>query len=175
MVGAPARGLGRLTSVLRVAVLLPIMFERGGEFLADVAALEAAGAYAELIEGSDPVSLVVLGAMAAATHRVQVGCVRGEAFSAEAWSALDRISGGRAMVFVRGERSDLLTIHGAEPGDAWIQIEMPADRMAWREALATHTARGAAGLIVPWDPRLVDLLRNQDADDDRSDLQMSTG
>ena len=52
---------------------------------------------------------------------------------------------------------------------------MPADRMAWREALATHTARGAAGLIVPWDPRLVDLLRNQDADDDRSDLQMSTG
>jgi len=44
------------------------MFERGGEFLADVAALEAAGAYAELIDSSDPVSLVVLGAMAAASR-----------------------------------------------------------------------------------------------------------
>src|SRR6266567_6756131 len=139
LVGAPARGLGRLTSVLRVAVLLPTTFQHGGEFAADVAALEAAGAYAELIEGSDPVSLVVLGALAAATRRVQVGCVRGEAFSAEAWSALDRISGGRAMVFVRGDRSDRLTVHGVEPADAWIQIEMPADRMAWREALATHT------------------------------------
>src|SRR5438094_9352059 len=79
------------------------------------------------------------------------------------------------MVFVRCELSDLLTIHGAEPADAWIQIEMPADRMAWREALATRTARGAARLIVPRDPRLVDLLRNQDTDDDRGDRQMSTG
>src|SRR6266567_1047116 len=148
LVGAPARGLGRLTSVLRVAVLLPTTFQHGGEFLADVAALETAGAYAELIEGADPVSLVVLGALAAATHRVQVGCVMGEALSTEACAALDRISGGRAMVFARGEPPERFTVQGAA---------------------------GVAGLIVPWDPRLIDLLRNPDVDDDRSDLQMSTG
>src|SRR5260370_7451104 len=90
---------GRLTSVLRVAVLLPTTFERWGEFAADVAALEAAGAYAELIEGSDPVSLVVLGALAAATRRVQVGCVRGEAFSPQAWPALARTTAAPPTLF----------------------------------------------------------------------------
>jgi hypothetical protein len=30
-------------------------------------------------------------------------------------------------------------------------------------------------VVVRWDPRLIDLLRNPDAEDDRSDLQMSTG
>ncbi len=161
--------------MLRVAVLLPTTFERWGEFVADVAALEAAGAYAELIEGSDPVSLVMLGALAAATRGVQVGCVRGEAFSAEAWAAVDRISAGRAMVFARGEPRERLTVQGVEPAEAWIQIAMPADRMAWKEALVAQGTAGTAGLIVPWDPRLIDLLRNPDADEDRSDLQMSTG
>jgi len=175
LVGAPACGLGRLTSVLRVAVLLPTTFQHGGEFLADVAALETAGAYAQLIEGSDPVSLVVLGAIAAATHRVQVGCVMGEALSAEACAALDRISGGRAMVFARGEAPERFTVQGVEPAEAWVQIAMPVDRIAWRETLAAQAAAGVAGLIVQWDPRLIDLLRNPDADDDRSDLQMSTG
>ena len=161
--------------MLRVAVLLPITFQRGGEFLADVAALEAAGAYAELIEASDAASLVVLGALAAATHRVQVGCVRQEAFSDEARATLDRVSGGRAIVFARGEPPERLAVEGAEPAEAWIQIAMPVDRTAWRQALAGHEAAGAAGLVVPWDPRVVDLLRNPDGDDDRSDLQMSTG
>src|SRR5260370_27075803 len=140
---------GRLTSVLRVAVLLPTTFERWGEFSADVAALEAAGAYAELIEGSDPASLVVLGAMAAATRRVQVGCVRGETFSAEAWAVVDRISGGRAMVFARGEPRERLTVQGVEPAEAWIQIAMPANRTEWSEALASQGTARTAGLIVP--------------------------
>lgn len=147
---------------MRVAVLLSVNFERGGgEFLADLSALEAAGAYAALVDGSDAPALVVLGAVAAATHTVRLGCVGDEALSGEAMAALDRLSSGRTMVIA--------------PGDGWMQIEVPADRAAWRELLARHEAAGAPGVIVPWDPRLIDLLRNPDADDDRSDLVMSTG
>jgi hypothetical protein len=34
---------------------------------------------------------------------------------------------------------------------------------------------GASGVIVPADPRLLDLLRNGDEEDDRSDLQLAQG
>lgn len=161
--------------MIRVGVLLPAALPRGGELLADVSALDAAGAYAVLVEGSGPEAFVVLGAAAAVTRRIQVACVRGDVFAAGALAALDRISGDRAMVFERGMPPERLTVLGVEPAEAWVQIAMPMDRMAWRETLAAQAAAGAAGLIVPWDPRLVDLLRNPDADDDRSDLQMSTG
>ena len=35
-------------------------------------------------------------------------------------------------------------------------------------------AAGVTGVILPWDPRLIDLLRNPEPED-RSDLLMSTG
>lgn len=151
--------------MIKVAVLLPVDFERGGEFLADVAALEAAGAYAELVEGSDPAALVVLGAIAAVTRTVRVGCTGRSALQADAMTVLDRISRGRAIVLAPG----------GEPAETWARIDVPADRAAWKETLAKHEAAGASGLIVPWDPRLIDLLRNPDAEDDRGDLAMSTG
>jgi hypothetical protein len=34
---------------------------------------------------------------------------------------------------------------------------------------------GATGVIVPWDPRLIDLLRSAGAPDDRTDLLIATG
>jgi hypothetical protein len=40
--------------------------------------------------------------------------------------------------------------------------------------LGAHEDAGATGIIVPWDPRLIDLLRNPDPED-RSDLLISTG
>ena len=51
---------------------------------------------------------------------------------------------------------------------------MPTDREAWKAMLGDQEKQGATGVIVPWDPRLIDLLRNPEPDD-RSDLQMSTG
>ena len=153
-----------MTSALRVAVLLPTVFQHAGEFFADVTALEAAGADAVLVEGSAPASFVLLGGVAAVTHSVKVGCLTREVPPAAAFNALDRISGGRAIVIKPGR-----------PPEAWTQIEPPADRAAWKAALAAQEAAGAAGIVVPWDPRLIDLLRNPGADDDRSDLMMSTG
>ena len=150
--------------MVRIAVLLPVSsFASPGELLADAAALDAAGAYAELGDGSDPASLVVLGAVAAVTHRARVGWLRSDAVPAGVLAALDRISGGRAIVVER------------QGSEAWTRLEVPQSRAAWKQALAEHEAAGVAGLVVPWDPRLIDLLRNPDADDDRSDLVMSTG
>ena len=147
--------------MIRVAVLLPVKFESGGELLADIAALDAAGAHAVCVGDVGPDAWVVLGAVAGVTHQARIGIVTRDEYPAEAFAALDRISGGRALAIA--------------PGKAWKQIEMPANRAAWKDALETHEAAGAEGVVVAWDQRLIDLLRNPDADDDRSDLLMSTG
>jgi hypothetical protein len=178
--------------VVRIGVLLPAASPRAGELLADVSALDAAGAYAVLVEGSDPEAFVVLAAAAAITRRVKVACVRGEIFAAGAFATLNWISGDRAVAFAR-ERdaelspTDVVIITGPQPGElasqakrlapaeVWAEVSVPADRRGWAQMLAAYEEAGASGVVVPWDPRLVDLLRNPDADDDRSDLQMSTG
>ncbi len=134
---------------------MPAAFSDAGEFLADVRALEAAGAEMVGLEGDDPEQQVLLGAVAAVTHRIRLkvpGPGPGE--------MLGKLSRGRAI--------------GETPGETWIAIEMPPDRESWSAALHEHEAAGATGVIVRWDPRLIDLLRNPEPDD-RSDLQMSVG
>jgi hypothetical protein len=67
---------------------------------------------------------------------------------------------------------------GRWPGgdaDSWAEGEAGKDRAAWRHVLEHHSASGRVGLVVAWDPRIVDLLRNSDVEDDRSDLLISTG
>ena len=59
--------------------------------------------------------------------------------------------------------------------EAWVEIPIPADRAAWRLALDGYEAAGATGVIVSWDQRIVDLLRNAGVEDDRSDLLIATG
>jgi hypothetical protein len=48
-------------------------------------------------------------------------------------------------------------------------------RQGWAEALGAATASGAAGLIIPATPGLLDILRKPDAEDDRSDLRIAYG
>ena len=124
---------------------MPGRIEDAGDFLADVRALEAAGAEMIGLEGDGPEQWTILGAIAATTERVRLRTTGAEP------GALRTLSRGRAAV-------------GA----------MPADREAWAAALRDHESAGAAGVIVPWDARLLDLLRNPEPDD-RSDLLMSTG
>ena len=176
--------------------MLPPSFESAGEFLADVTALDLAGANVLLVDAPAAEAFVLLAAAAAVTHRIKLGCVLESAAShhdpdfARALAALDRVSGMRTAVLARGEAAagnDHDVIAGAldadacrvlaarvAPAEVWAAIDMPAGRAAWKEARAAYSA-GAAGIIVPWDPRLIDLLRNADSDEDRSDLQISTG
>lgn len=141
--------------MVKVGVVMPARVDDAGDFLADVRALEAAGAEMIGVEGDGPEQWILLGAIAATTERVLLRTSGAEPV------ALRTLSRGRTVV-------------GAPEGETWVEIPMPADRDAWAEALRHHQSAGTSGLIVPWDARLIDLLRNSEPDD-RSDLQMSTG
>jgi len=63
---------------------------------------------------------------------------------------------------------------GAGPRQ-WVPVPAPQGRAAWRAALAEAGARGAHGVLVAADPRLLDILRNPDDPGDRHDLQLAQG
>jgi alkanesulfonate monooxygenase SsuD/methylene tetrahydromethanopterin reductase-like flavin-dependent oxidoreductase (luciferase family) len=58
--------------------------------------------------------------------------------------------------------------------EVWAAIDVPPDRAAWAEARSAYEAGGATGVIVSWNDRVLDLLRNPEPDD-RTDLLISTG
>jgi len=189
--------------VVRVAVRLPSVIADVGEYLADVTALEAAAADTIWVDdrGLDP--WVVLGALAAVTHRVGLGCllttmseVSNSGLRACA-AAVQTLSRGRMVVGLpeRGVPTDhvaALRASGARifvldaeraremDGDpnagneVWDIVTIPPDRDAWTSTLSSCESAGATGVIVPWDARLIDLLRNTEPDD-RTDLLISTG
>lgn len=216
--------------MLRVAVKLPLSAGRIGDYLADVTALEAAGADSIWLDATSEASTeawIHLGAIAAATHRVRLGVTvdpRG------GWPSgvdvLERLAGGRVVVGMpRGSEAKALfeqlkrwrsaspspstliicgshaeaeksvaPAHGViVPGgeeevralradsardgsfEVWVDAPVPADRAGWAQMIASLQAAGATGVMVPWDPRLIDLLRSAGEPDDRSDLLIATG
>jgi hypothetical protein len=140
--------------VIKVAVTMPAEIGDAAEFLADVRALEAAGAEMIGFEADGQEQQILMGAIAAVTSRIKLRLASPKAI-------LERLSRGRTVV-------------GPPPGETWIAIAMPPDRDSWSAAMRAHETAGATGVIVPWDARLIDLLRNPEPDD-RSDLLMSTG
>jgi hypothetical protein len=137
--------------LIKVAVRLPGEFEDAGDFLANVRALEAAGADMIVVEGD----WAVAGAIAAVTERLRM------LTGGSPPESLRRLSRGRAA-------SEL------PAGERWVEVTVPPDREGWISMLREHEASGATGVIAPWEPRLIDLLRNPEPDD-RTDLLMSTG
>ena len=203
--------------MLRVAVKLPAAVDDVGDFFADVTALEAAGADTIWLDDTALEPWVMLGAMAAVTHRAQLGCLLTSRWGANsrlrpAVVAVQKLSRGRVVVGLPpvGERgTDITALHttgarvfitGSREGSAdgvifnvespdqlvaardarvaqievWAAIAVPPDRAAWAEALSAYEAAGATGVIVPWNARVLDLLRNPEPDD-RTDLLISTG
>jgi len=141
---------------MKVAVILPASIGDAGDYLANARALEAAGAEMIGVDGDPELQWMVLAAIAAVTARVKL-----RAPSEQRVDVLDRLSRGRAIV--------------NEPADErWVPIETPADRASWAAVLHDHEQAGATGVVVAWDERLIDLLRNPEPED-RSDLLMSTG
>jgi len=140
--------------VVKVGVTMPATIDDAGDFLASVRALEAAGAEMIGLEGNSPEVWILWGAIAAVTDRIRLRTTGPEP---DTLRVLSRSRGG---------------VPAAD--EIWIEEPMPGDRDSWMEMLRNHEAAGATGVIVPWDPRLIDLLRNPEPDD-RSDLLMSTG
>jgi alkanesulfonate monooxygenase SsuD/methylene tetrahydromethanopterin reductase-like flavin-dependent oxidoreductase (luciferase family) len=133
-----------------------------GELFADARAVEAAGADSIWADAADADPYVLLAAFAAVTWRVRL--VASGARDDRGRATCERLARGRLA----------LAEELAEGGERWTQVPFPKDRDEWR-ALRTSAAERGAGIVLPNDPRLMDLLRNPDVVDDRSDLNIATG
>jgi hypothetical protein len=141
----------------KIGVRLPAAFDAAGEFLADARALEAAGADLLLL-GEGPLDqAVLLGALAAVTSTAVLAAPAAQAGQLETLRLLSRGRLGEGL-------------------EGWVEEAFPESKAAWRESLAAHDAKGTLGVILAMDARLLDLLRNPELEDDRSqDLQLAQG
>jgi len=216
--------------MLRVGVKLPAATGRIGDYVAEVSALEAAGAdsiWLDAMTRPSPEPWILLGAMAAVTHRVRLGTMVDSGVEwLSAVDSLQRLSGGRVVVGIPpgsdlkqrieliralrsntpppriliacdshadAERSALLADGVILPGgeqevrdlragrsrdgefELWVDVPIPSDRAGWATMTSAYGAAEATGIIVSWDPRIIDLLRNAGEADDRTDLLIATG
>jgi hypothetical protein len=133
-----------------------------GELFADAKAVEAAGADSLWIDAADGDPYVTLAALAAVTWRVRL-VARGAAADVAARETCARLARGRLAV--AEELSD----------ERWTESPFPTSRAAWDELRAASTAASVTGVVLPNDPRLIDLLRNPDIIEARDDLKLSFG
>ena len=158
---------------MKVGVIFPSRFEDPGEFLADARAMETAGVDSiwlqDQYDGLDP--LLMLAAIAAVTSRLRLGLItespspaggggQGGGFDQRQISTLQQLSRNRLV-----EAST----------ESWQRVEVPADRDVWASTLERAQQEGAHGVLVPSDPRLLDILRHPDDAIDRSDLILAQG
>jgi hypothetical protein len=145
-----------------------------GELFADARALEAAGADSLWViarEEHEPWTL--LAALAAVTWRARL-VVLGAAERADARATVERLARGRLVV--AETLADQIRIADTEGAlERWMLCDLPAGRAEWKALRAEREAQGVAGLVLPNDPRLLDLLRNPDVEDDRSDIKLAFG
>ena len=145
-----------------------------GELFADARALEAAGADSLWVlarDDQDP--WILAAALAATTWRARLVVV-GAVDRAETRATVERLSRGRLVI---GERSgDAVDVPDAEGAtERWAICELPAGRAEWKTLRTERAAQGFGGVVLPNDPRLLDLVRNPDVEDDRQDLKLAFG
>jgi hypothetical protein len=138
--------------MLQVAVELPAAAGSAGEWLADAQAMDAAGAAALLLPLEAPDRPALLAALAATTSRALID-------GRDAGEAVRWLARGRVLEHLEG----------------WRRLPEPRNREHWRELHAEAEAAGATGVVVALSPGLLDLLRNPDLEEDRSDLRLAQG
>jgi hypothetical protein len=194
--GSKAEVIGMSQRPVKVGVLLARPAADLGEWLADAAALDAAGADALWLDpaGEDADPLALAAALAAVTFRSLLvtawpapAGTGDPAGHTRTLATIERLSRGRlALVGQTAPLADLTLFHeagdggfecpvaGGEP-ERWERTGLPEGRSAWRAAVAAAAERGVAGLLVPAGPQLLDLLRNPQGRGDRRDLQLAQG
>ena len=145
---------------LRIGVRLTLAGD-AGELFADAKAVEAAGADSLWIDAADGDPYVLLAALAAVTWRVRL-VARGAPGHSAARETCAALARGRLVV-------------AEELEERWTESAFPANRVAWDELRNISTAAGLTGVVLPNDPRLIDLLRNPDIIEARDDLKLSFG
>ena len=180
---------------MKVGVVFPSRFEEPGEFLADARAMETAGVDSIWLQdqndGLDP--LLMLAAIAAVTSRLRLGLIpespsllTEEAQSPSPLAGEDQDKSPSPLAGEgRGGGSDQRQISTLQQlsrnriveasTESWQRVEVSADRYAWASMLERAQRDGAHGVLVPSDPRLLDILRHPDDAIDRSDLILAQG
>jgi hypothetical protein len=150
---------------MKVGVLFPTRFEDPGEFLADARAMEAAGVDSVWMEDGDGLDpMLTLAAIAAVTSQIRLGLITRGTPSPTAGGA------GRGLETLQHlSRQRVIT-----DNQRWRRVEVPADREAWAKTLE-EAHPDFDGVLVPMDPRLLDILRHPDEAIDRSDLLLAQG
>jgi hypothetical protein len=145
---------------MKVGVLFPSRFGDAGEFLADARAMEAAGVDSVWLDNTaddlDPVA--ILAAIAAVTTVLRLGLVDRHREPARRIETLSQLSRHRIV----------------DPAERWRPVQLPADRDEWAQTLQA-AARDGAGVLVPMDPRLLDIVRHPDDVIDRTDIVLAQG
>jgi hypothetical protein len=145
---------------LRIGVRLTTAGDTG-ELLADAKAVEGAGADSLWIDAADGDPYVLLAALAAVTWRVRL-VARGAAAAGPARATCERLARGRLVI-------------AEETEERWTEVPFPESRIAWNELRRQSVESGLTGVILPNDPRLIDILRNPDVVEDRSDIRLAFG
>lgn len=146
--------------MVQVGILLEKEPAELGEWLTDAAAFDAGGADALLLDpGPDLDVLALAAALAAVTFQALLVVTLPET-PQRSLDTIHRLSRGRLVT-----RAD----------ESWEHVPVPPGRAAWRAACADAAERGVAGLVVPADPRMLDILRNPDDPGDRRDLHLAQG
>lgn len=185
---------------MKVGVLLARRPDDLGEWLAVGAAFDAAGADALWVDVApepefDP--LVLTTALAAVTHRsLVVTTLPAEGPTPQTLVTIARLSRGRLRILgddaqlrglddlghglgvfrrMPGDPEVVEHTHGEADAERWVSTPVPDSRAAWRATLLDATERGIQGVLVPADPRLLDLLRNPGDPGHRHDLQLAHG
>ncbi len=189
---------------VKVGVLLDQEPDEIGEWLADMAAFDAAGADALWVDsGPEPEwdVLALTAALAVVTFRLRLVLALPDSRAPSAGLArtldtIGRLSHGRLALVADSSRCEELAVVAprvgifrrlpGEPGifegpgeedevERWESGPAPQGRESWRAACADAAGRGARGLVVPADPQLLDILRNPDDLGDRRDLHIAQG
>jgi hypothetical protein len=190
------------TRAVKVGVALARPPDELGEWLADAAAFEAAGADALCLDAApgpelDPLALTA--ALAAVTFRslLITGLPAAESPAiAGTLGTIGRLSRGRLRILadgippgelaalalrpgvfrrVPGDPGAFEHRHGPGEAERWISVPSPDSRAAWRQTLLDASGPGPAGLLVPAGPRLLDILRHPDPPGGRHDLRLAQG
>jgi hypothetical protein len=184
------------TERVRVGILLPGEPADLGGWLADGAAFEAAGADALWLDLApelefDPFALTA--ALAAVTFRaLLVSTLPAAPDAARTLATIGRLSRGRLRILTRdappvrlpevgifhrvaGDPDTFAQGYGDDAAQRWVWAPPPEGRSAWRETLHGIAGRGFGGVVVPADPRLIDILRNPDDPGQRLDLHLAQG
>lgn len=134
-----------------------------GEWLADAAAFDAAGADALWVDcGSESTwdVLALAAALAVVTFRARLVVAHPEDADGRTLETVSRLSNGRFALL---------------GGDDWERVAAPQSREEWRNTCTEASERGVAGIVVPAGPRLLDMLRNPEDPGERHDLQLAQG